>query len=131
MNSHVQYWLDLSDYDMETAHAMFETKRFIYVGFMCHLTIEKALKAWYTSENESTAPYTHNLARLAEQTGVFHRFSDAQKAFLDLLEPLNIQTRYPTHKDKLTKALTAEVCEDLLGQTKELQTWIKQQLSKS
>ncbi|WP_330636719.1 HEPN domain-containing protein [Acutalibacter sp.] len=27
------------------AKAMLETKRFLYVGFMCHQTIEKGLKA--------------------------------------------------------------------------------------
>jgi hypothetical protein len=36
-----KYWLDLSDYDLETAEAMFKTKRWLYVGFMCHQTIEK------------------------------------------------------------------------------------------
>ena len=27
------YWVELSDYDLETA--MLQTKRYLYVGFMC------------------------------------------------------------------------------------------------
>ena len=30
------YWIDLADYDIETAQAMYDTKRWLYVGFMCH-----------------------------------------------------------------------------------------------
>ena len=37
----VAYWIELSDYDLETAKAMLDTKRFLYVGFMCHQVIEK------------------------------------------------------------------------------------------
>jgi hypothetical protein len=40
-DSKIKYWIDLSDYDLETAEAMFQSKRFLYVGFMCHQTIEK------------------------------------------------------------------------------------------
>ncbi|MCL2300052.1 MAG: HEPN domain-containing protein [Firmicutes bacterium] len=45
MSDKAQYWLDLADYDIETARAMLQTKRLLYVGFMCHQTAEKALKA--------------------------------------------------------------------------------------
>lgn len=37
----VTYWVEMSDYDFDTAHAMLETQRFLYVGFMCHQVIEK------------------------------------------------------------------------------------------
>ena len=32
----INYWIDLSDYDLETAAAMLKTKRYLYVAFMCH-----------------------------------------------------------------------------------------------
>lgn len=32
----VKYWAEISDYDLDTAEAMFQTKRWLYVGFMCH-----------------------------------------------------------------------------------------------
>ena len=35
------YWLDSAEYDLQTARAMLETRRLLYVGFMCHQTVEK------------------------------------------------------------------------------------------
>ena len=45
MDDKVIYWVEMSDYDIETADAMQATGRYLYVGFMCHQTIEKILKA--------------------------------------------------------------------------------------
>ncbi len=39
----VDYWLELSEYDLETAGAMLQTNRFLDVAFMCHQSIEKIL----------------------------------------------------------------------------------------
>jgi HEPN domain-containing protein len=33
----VEYWIDISEYDMETAAAMLESGRYLYVGFMCQI----------------------------------------------------------------------------------------------
>ena len=44
----VKYWVELSDYDFETAKVMLATKRYLYVGFMCHQVIEKILKAYWS-----------------------------------------------------------------------------------
>jgi len=46
MESKIRYWIEISDYDLETAEAMYHSKRYLYVGFMCHQTIEKAFKAY-------------------------------------------------------------------------------------
>ena len=66
----VQYWVELSEYDFETAEAMFTSKRYLYVGFMCHQTIEKILKSYFVSRILDNPPYTHNLSYLAEKTGL-------------------------------------------------------------
>lgn len=42
-------WLKQADYDLDTADFMFKGKRYIYAVFMCHLSIEKALKGLYLS----------------------------------------------------------------------------------
>lgn len=65
------YWLDCADYDLQTAKAMLETKRFLYVGFMCHQTIEKALKGvLVTRRPEEELPYIHSPVRLAHLSGI-------------------------------------------------------------
>lgn len=43
MDDKVKYWIDLSDYDLDTALAMLKSRRYLYVGFMSHQTIEKIL----------------------------------------------------------------------------------------
>ena len=40
-------WFFQSDYDLETAQHMLQTGRNIYCIFMCHLSLEKALKGLY------------------------------------------------------------------------------------
>ena len=64
----VKYWVELADYDFDTALAMLETKRFLYVGFMCHQVIEKMLKAYWSNVLEEPALKIHSLSRLAEKS---------------------------------------------------------------
>ena len=60
----------------------------------------------------------HSLSRLAERTGLDKQLSEEQLAFIDKLEPLNIEARYPSYKERLMKSLTKEYCAELLSQTK-------------
>jgi HEPN domain-containing protein len=128
MDSKIKYWIDLSDYDLITAEAMLQSKRYLYVGFMCHQSIEKAFKAYYTKLKSETAPYTHSLSYLAKQGDYYERFSEEQKEFIDQLEPLNIEARYPSHKERLLKSLTDAKCIEIINSTIEIQKWIKERL---
>ncbi|WP_455635703.1 HEPN domain-containing protein [Parabacteroides sp.] len=128
MNSNVTYWIEMSDYDLETAFAMLTTGRYLYVGFMCHQTIEKILKAYWTTCLEEVPLKIHSLSRLAEKTGLSQELSEEQLDFIDKLEPLNIEARYPSYKERLMKSLTNDYCTVLLEQTKDLQQWIKNKL---
>ena len=128
MNEKVRYCLDLSDYDYDTALAMQQSSRYLYVGFMCHQTIEKILKAYFNLNNSEPAPFTHSLSYIAKKGGIYESITDEFKDFIDILEPLNIESRYPSHKDQLMKGLTKERCEEILKNTKELQLWIKAKL---
>ena len=98
----VEYWLDLAVYDLETAKAMLASKRYLYVGFMCHQVVEKGLKAFYVKNHSTQPPYIHNLIRLAEKSGLYERMTDNQKDFYDFLDPLNIEARYPNGKRTVT-----------------------------
>ncbi|MCK4357802.1 MAG: HEPN domain-containing protein [Candidatus Cloacimonetes bacterium] len=128
MDKRISYWLEISDYDFETAQAMLKSKRYLYVGFMCHQAVEKILKAYYVSLKNSQPKFTHRLTYLTESTGLENQLSDAQKLFIDELEPLNIKARYPTYKDKLFKKLSFEKCEVIIKNTKEFCQWIKEKL---
>ncbi len=128
MEKNVKYWLDISEYDLETAEAMLEKARFLYVGFMCHQTIEKIVKAYYQKELNQLPPKTHNIILLAQQSNLYDNFSDAQKAFIEVLQPLNIEARYPDYRDRLLLSLNQEKCKNILQKTRELHTWIKEKL---
>ena len=51
--------------------------------------------------------------------------SEEQLSLLDLLSPLNIEARYPLHKDRLLASLTPERCEAMIKETEELYQWIR------
>ena len=128
MRANVKYWLELSEYDIKTAEAMLVSKRYLYVGFMAHQAIEKILKAYFVQTKNQTAPFSHSLSYLGNQSDLYHHFTEDQKAFIDLLEPLNIEARYPTHKQQLMESLTQERCADILKNAEELQKWIMRKL---
>lgn len=128
MNDKVTYWIEMSDYDFDTAKAMLETKRYLYVAFMCHQTIEKILKAYWSNVLEEPPLKIHSLSRLAEKSGLDKDMSEEQTDFIDELEPLNIEARYPSYKERLMKSLTSDRCKELIEQTDKLRTWIKSKL---
>ena len=129
MKTRFQYWVDLSDYDLKTAEAMLLSSRYLYVGFMCHQTIEKILKAYYVVIFNEIPPYSLSLSLLAKKTDLFEELNEVQIDFIDHLEPLNIEARYPSYKEKLLQSLTPTKCEELIAGTKVLQEWIKARLS--
>ncbi len=125
-NSKYEYWFDMADYDMETAKAMLMAKRYLYVGFMCHQVIEKALKGFIIiSCSSKPVPYIHNLSRLSKQSGLNVEMTEYDKDTLDILDPLNIEARYPSAKDKLVASLTQIRCEEIIQRTEDLYQWIK------
>jgi len=124
----VKYWIELSDYDFETAEAMLTSGRYLYVGFMCHQTIEKIMKAYFTQIKNETPPFTHSLSYLAKKADLLILLPEELKETIDILEPLNIETRYPTYKERLIKSLTKERCVEIIMKTNQLRKWIKKKL---
>jgi len=128
MTEKTKYWVEIADYDIETAKAMLTSRRFLYVGFMCHQAVEKTIKAYHCSVREDIPLFTHNLKNLAERCGLLALFSDEQLDFIEELLPMNIEARYPTHKERILKYLTPQKCEEIIKKTETLCQWIKQRL---
>jgi len=127
MNEKVKYWIDLAEYDLETAKAMLDTKRYLYVGFMCHQTIEKSLKA-VIAKSGQFPPKIHTLSTLSDKAELTDKFSSEQIKFITALNPLNIESRYPKYKNKINSMLTPEKCKEIITETEDLFSWIKQYL---
>ena len=124
----VQYWLTIADSDYSVAGDLMKTKRWLYVAFMCHQTLEKTLKGYHTKHLPDDPPYIHNLTRLAEKSGIYELMSDEQKLFLDTMTPMNIEARYPDYKSLIAASLNEGVCEQIMEQTQQMQSWIKSKL---
>ncbi|MDR3288988.1 MAG: HEPN domain-containing protein [Peptococcaceae bacterium] len=130
VNERVGYWLDLADYDIETAMVMLNGGRYLYVGFMCHQTIEKAIKAIIARDcgKDEIPPKIHDLSRLAVRAKLIDAMSEEQQDFMEELNPLNIEARYPEYKEYIAKTLTPERCKPIIAETEKLLCWIKAQL---
>lgn len=126
----VHYWLDLAQYDLETAEVMLANGRYLYVGFMCHQVVEKALKGLVTAATRQRPPYTHALVQLAKLSGAFEELAAEDQALLDVLRPLNIEARYPAQKEALLRSLSAERCQALIEGAERLLTWINKKCDK-
>jgi len=124
----VKYWIKISNEDLTIAETMLRNKYRLYTGFMCHQAIEKIFKACYEKLKNETPPYTHDLPRLAKLADFYDLFSEEQKLFLNTLNPLTIEARYPDYKERIAKTLTDERCNHIFNQTKDLLQWIKEQI---
>lgn len=130
MDDRVLYWIEIAEYDIETARAMLESRRFLYVAFMCHQAIEKMLKAYHQLSTNDMPPKTHNLLSLFDKTGLLVKLDQDQSAFLDILNPLNVQVRYPEYRERILKTLSNERAKEILLKTEELFEWLKRELLK-
>lgn len=130
MSDKVDYWLNMCDEDLITAKAMLDAGRLLWVGFVCHLTVEKALKAVIEEVSGSAPPKIHNLIKLATLGGVINDLAEKQVRLLRELNPLHIETRYNEYKDKLAASLTLKRCERILLETEEFLCWTKKRLGR-
>ena len=124
----VAYWIDLAEYDFETALWMMSGKRYLYVGFMLHQVVEKMLKAYWSKALSEPPLKIHTLTILANRTGLLDEMDENQQDLLARLLPLNIEARYPEYKEKMLRLLSEEYCKGLIIRTQELKEWIKQRL---
>lgn len=118
-------WYFQSDYDLETAVDMFQSGRYIYCIFMCHLSLEKALKGLLIKSTGKFPSKSHSLIFFVEKIGL--KLSDSSYEFLYILNKISVPTRYPDNLRRLFTEFTKERTLSILNKTKEVQQWIKQQ----
>lgn len=116
-------WLRQADYDLDTAEVMFKAGRYFYAVYMCHLSVEKAIKGLYQEKLNELPPRVHNLVYLLNKIGV--KPSEENGKFLIRLNEANIATRYPEDLDKLQRDYTSQIAQDIIARSKEILQWIK------
>ena len=127
MKKEVKNWLDSAQYDLETAEHMFKAEKYIYTIFMCHLAIEKVLKAKVEEITAKTPPKIHNLRYLVKLSGL--EPPEEIFNFLSKLSEVSIPTRYPEDFNQLEKAYNKKLAQDYLKLTKEAFEWIEKSLN--
>ena len=112
---------------MQTAKAMFETGRYLYVVFICHLAMEKMLKALLSQKYpQDIPPKIHNLLTLAQKAGI--KPPDNLKDFFLRIDNVSVVTRYPEDMRALAKDFNKESAKLILSETRKILKWLKQNL---
>lgn len=122
----IEHWLDIAEYDLETAAAMQNSGRYLYTVFMCQQALEKLLKAIYIKQKGEEAPRTHNLLQLYQLLQL-----PTKNEYLQTMGQLNayyIKGRYPAYKQKLSNLLDKKTAQLFLNKTEEIFQWLKSQL---
>jgi len=100
-----------------------KNNKILYSLFLCHLAIEKAVKAHIVIKTTKVPPRVHNLSYLLDFTDL--KLSENQLILCDTLMFYQIEGRYPENYPKLPKLKDAI---SIFEQTRELFIWIKTKL---
>jgi HEPN domain-containing protein len=98
--------------------------RYLYVVFLCHLALEKLLKAHVAEVTQTILIKTHDLIYLVKKSGL-----DLPGNHLDFIGKINtasIPTRYSDDLQRALKEYPKSVAKDYLTQTTELLEWLMQ-----
>ena len=117
-------WIALTDYDIETAQHMLETGRYLYVIFLCHLSLEKMLKAHVAEVTQTLPIKTHDLIYLVKTSGL--KLPEKHLDFLGKINTASIPTRYPDDLQRSLKEYPKSVAKDYLAKTQEILQWLRQ-----
>jgi len=120
----IENWLESSDYDLETAARMLDTGRYVYVVFMCHLALEKALKAIVCAETRKMPLKTHDLLNLLKKGKV--KMEGEMLDFLGKINGASVVTRYPDSFSKILSAYPKDVARKYLDDTRKVLIWLRQ-----
>ena len=115
-------WFRQAQYDMDTARAMFDSGRYIYTVFMCHLSIEKALKGFYAKQHEVSPPKIHDLIYLLKKINI--DIQDEQKSFIEELNELSVASRYPEDLGRILRDFKKDKTKNLLNNSENLLKWL-------
>lgn len=124
MRADTRNWIDMAEYDLETARHLFAAGRYPYVIFMCHLALEKMLKAHVTEVTKAISPRTHDLIALIRRSGL--DLPQANLEFIGRINNASIPTRYPDDLQRVLQEYTERVACRYLDQTEETVRWLGQ-----
>jgi HEPN domain-containing protein len=112
MGKDFENYTSFSEYDFATAKHLLKAGRYVYVIFMCHMSLEKMLKAIFSKRLNRTAPKTHNLLYLVKETKT--ELPPEHFDFVSKINNASIVTRYPEDFKKLISSYPSQVAKEYL-----------------
>lgn len=119
MHKDAQYWLNLAQYDIQTAEAML---KYLYVLFTCQQAVEKTLKAAIVQKTKKLPPRIHDLQRLTQTAEL--TLDEEQTDFLNQLSYFYLETRYPEEMNYLSREVNEKKAADYLRKSKVILEWL-------
>lgn len=127
-----EHWEDIAQYDLDTAKAMYQSGRYLYVVFMCQQAIEKLTKGLYVLYKNEEAPRTHNIytifKSIFDNQDKNEQFVHKEKTYAPFFAQLlayYISERYPSYREKLSTTVSQEKAKEVLDLTGEVFLWLK------
>lgn len=109
---------------------MYKTARYPYVVFMCHLSIEKALKGVFTFLYNETPTKTHNLLyllkKIIDKTDI--KLPNTHFEVLKEMNILSVPVRYPDDLQNILRDFNKHEIKRIYDSSKEVILWIKEKL---
>ncbi len=121
MNS-IERWAEQGHYDLDTARAMFDAGRYLYVVFCCQQAAEKTLKAVIVKRTGDFPPRIHSLVPLAEVARI--DLTEERAQFFRELSNYYIRTRYPEEISDLAARISESQASVILKKTEETVKWL-------
>jgi len=122
-----EYWLEYAKADLDTAEFMVESRRWLYVSYMCQQAIEKLVKGLFGLYiNFDDIPRVHNITRLINDFAdkLPQAINRDTLDFFNLLSDYYLNNRYPEYIQQLKERMAEGNSREVLIKTKEAFAWL-------
>ena len=120
------YWLQLAQYDLDTARAMHTGGRWFYVVYMCQQAIEKLVKGLFNFYIDDNVPKIHNIRFILSKIENKLSLTVDREVYnlTDTLSAHYLNNRYPDFSKQLNINIDKDKAANLLEKTQEAFAWL-------
>jgi HEPN domain-containing protein len=129
MDKKAAEWLKQAQYDMATARFLLKGGRHFYAVFMCHLSLEKALKGLHVQLIQAPPPKLHDLLYFVRKAKLDPPAQISE--FLKELNEVSVATRYPEDLREVQKEFSKKRSSALIRRGQETLKWLTGKYSES
>jgi len=120
------YWLQLAQYDLDTAQAMYKSGRWFYVVYTCQQAIEKLAKGLYNFYIGDNVPRIHNIRFILTMIEAELPVAAGPEIYelADTLSSHYRNNRYPDFSGQSNIYIDKDIAANLLKKTREVFAWL-------